>query len=66
MPDRKTVVETLAKNFGGCGCKHRCEREQSCGDDEEWMANKPNGRFSVCEIEAEDLGVKVPKQNDEE
>jgi hypothetical protein len=59
MSDRKTVVETLAKHFGGCGCKTRCEREQACGDDGEWMDSKPNGRFSVCEIEADDLGVTL-------
>lgn len=61
MSDRKTVVETLAKNFGGCGCKTHCEREQG-GEGEEWMERKPNGRHTACEIEAEDLGVKVPKK----
>lgn len=64
MPDRKTVVETLAKQFGGCGCKTHCEREQACGDDEEWMGNKPNGRYAVCEIEAEELGVALPNKEE--
>lgn len=58
-PDRKTVVKELAKRFGGCGCKDRCEMEQY-GDD--GNDRKPRGRFSVCEVEADHLGVKIPKR----
>jgi hypothetical protein len=52
-------VEALAKRFGGCGCKDRCEMEQygEAGAD-----RKPRGRFSVCEVEAEQRDVKIPRK----
>lgn len=60
-PDRKTIVKELAKRFGGCGCKERCEVEQY---GEDGMDRKPRGRFSVCELEADRLGVEVPERNE--
>lgn len=58
-PDRKTVVKELAKRFGGCGCKDRCEMEQY---GEGGNARKPRGRYSVCEREADRLGVEITKK----
>jgi hypothetical protein len=62
---RKTQVETLLANFGTCGCKYACQVEQF-GDPNEADENKPNGRFSQCEIECEKLGIPVPEKAEEE
>lgn len=66
MNDKKRNMEVLARHFGGCGCKGRCEREQRCGDDDRWLDRKPRGRFSVCEIEAEELEVRLTVKEDAE
>ena len=54
----RAELEALARRFGGCGCKDRCPLEQygESGTDQ-----KPNGMFSVCEIEADQRGVTIPR-----
>jgi hypothetical protein len=61
-PGRKMIVKGLAKRFGGCGCKRQCQVEQY--GEETGSESKPRGRFSVCEIEADRLGVTLPERND--
>jgi hypothetical protein len=62
-PDRKTVCEALMKRFGPCRCASHCQVEQHADED---MQDKPGGRYSVCEIEAEKLGIPVPPSKDHE
>lgn len=59
----KSTMQELANRFGGCGCKDRCEMEQF---GEAGVDRKPRGRLSVCEVDAEILGLKMPKQENGE
>lgn len=54
----KAELKVLANKFGGCGCKHACAREQYSR--EEAPDHKPRGRFTVCEIQADELGIDLP------
>jgi hypothetical protein len=62
-PDRKTVCTTMLKHFGTCKCDNACAREQY-SDEAEVGEAKPGGRFSVCEIEAEKLGIWTPPEEE--
>lgn len=65
MAERELTAEelkALARKFGGCGCKDRCAREQYCR--EEAPSHKPRGRFTVCEIQAEKLGIHLPAREE--
>lgn len=53
----KKQKQVLAKKFGGCGCKTHCAKEQFSVEQADDM--KPMGRFTVCEIEAEELGLSL-------
>lgn len=55
-------LEVIAGRFGGCGCEAQCQVEQY-GDVD--MQNKPNGRFSVCELLAAQRGIKLPAKKEE-
>lgn len=59
---RKQQLEVLAARFGFCGCKDRCQWEHG----ENGNDSKPRGRSSVCELEAEQLGIEMPDKEDEE
>ena len=59
-PDRKKVCTKLLSQFGTCECKRHCAREQYTP--EEAGEHKPRGRYSVCEIEAQDLGIWQPPE----
>jgi hypothetical protein len=61
-PDRKTVCTTLLEHFGTCKCTNSCAREQYV--EEEAGEHKPGGRYSVCEIEAEKLGIWTPPEEE--
>lgn len=65
QPDRKTQVKTLLAHFGTCGCTSHCQVEQY-GDPDMAADNKPNGRFSQCELECDKLGIPVPEKAEEE
>lgn len=54
-------LETLLAHFGTCGCKHHCAKEQYADENDQNEA-KPNGRYSICEIEAEDCGIQIHKE----
>lgn len=54
----KAELQVLASRFGGCGCKQQCAREQYSR--EEAGDRKPRGRFTVCEIQADELGICIP------
>lgn len=59
----KNELEFMAKTFGGCGCKNHCAREQYTRD--EAPEHKPNGRYSVCEVQADELGIAIPGKEEE-
>lgn len=59
----KAELQVLATKFGGCGCKHSCAREQYSR--EEVGEHKPRGRFTVCEIQADELGINIPGRKEE-
>lgn len=59
--DRKTQMQVLLAHFGTCGCNSHCQKEQY-GDEDEANSNKPNGRFSQCEVECQTLGIPVPEK----
>lgn len=54
---REEQQKILLEKFGTCGCKGHCEVEQY---PEPSMQDKPGGRYSVCEVEAQDLGIWEP------
>lgn len=58
---RKDELLVLLERFGSCGCKERRETQQY-GD--AGAGRKPGGRFSVCEIEADQHGLDIPKKDD--
>lgn len=62
MPNEKQKLETLMAHFGPCRCENACQVEQFS---DERDRNKPGGRFSVCELDAEKHGIKIPKHEDE-
>lgn len=61
--DRKQQLRILALRFGGCGCKNGCQIEQYA---DESMQDKPNGRFSVCELEADEHGIPLPGKGEDD
>lgn len=63
--DRKKQVELLLARFGTCGCKDHCQKEQYAAE-EEANKNKPNGRFSQCEVECDKLRIPVPEKTEED
>lgn len=59
----KDELQVMASNFGGCGCKTHCAREQFSR--EEVGENKPNGRYTACEVQADELGIEYKKEAEE-
>lgn len=57
----KQKMEFMAKQFGFCRCKSACQVEQYADPD---MQDKPGGRYSVCEVEADKCGIKVPAKEE--
>ena len=60
---REEEIEVLFKKFGTCGCKNGRAQEQY-GGDPDWKERKPQGRFSVCGVEAGDLGIEISEGED--
>lgn len=60
--ENKQKMETLMKHFGPCRCDGHCQVEQVS---DESMREKPGGRYSVCEVEAEKHGIQVPPREEE-
>lgn len=58
----KEQMKVLLTNFGTCRCDKACQVEQYS---DESMRDKPGGRYSVCEIEAEKNGLKIPPREED-
>jgi hypothetical protein len=55
---RKEELQVLLKRFGSCRCTEACPMEQY---GEDGADDKPRGRFSVCELEADRCGLLLPE-----
>ena len=59
--NRKEQLQILLGRFGTCGCKDRCQVQEHVDEN---ARNKPNGRFSVCELEADEHGIEIPTKEE--
>lgn len=58
----KKQMKVLLARFGTCRCDKTCQVEQYA---DESMRDKPGGRYSVCEIEAEKNGLPLPMHRED-
>lgn len=60
--DKKKMLKILAVRFGFCGCRLRCQMEKYGENGNE---SKPRGRYSVCELEADQHDIPVPEKGED-